>query len=529
MTGVPPRGASLTLDGIRLPEAPDEIWELHLSGRRVWSFRPSDEAVRGTRSDPGWRVPWPRDLGQYLDGVADLRLFAPGPVEVAAEQVRFGASDEPILLLDAAGHPLAVDRTGRLVRTFEARAAEQLDPLMDALETVIDALTTCGVQAFPAYGTLLGAVRSGKVIGHDNDADVGYVSRHTAPVDVVRESFALQRELHRLGFEIARYSGGAFKVTVDTGAEGGIGLDVFAGFFHEGHLVLMGEIYDPFEESWMLPLGEVELEGRRFPAPAQPERLLEIMYGSSWRVPDPTFTFSTSEAIRRRLNGWFRGTRTFRNNWDRRYSTSGGHGPLTKGPHDLARALHKRQEGPTYVLDVGCGRGQDAVWLARQGHRVVGLDYSGRGFAFMQRRAHAEGWDATFHEVNLLESRQALPFAARAALEPGPRAVLARHVIDSTTERGRQSFWRMTRTVLGDGGRLYLDFMASGPPDKPVDYADALVGDLDPDLLAAEAVEAGGSVLVHRFRWVEGYELPSQPVPGSPRPRACRMVVEWAS
>ena len=74
--------------------------------------------------------------------------------------------------------------------------------LMDALTTVIDALGRCGVAAFPAYGTLLGAVRAGKVIGHDNDADVGYISGHTHPVDVIRESFRLQRELCALGFEI---------------------------------------------------------------------------------------------------------------------------------------------------------------------------------------------------------------------------------------------------------------------------------------------------------------------------------------
>ena len=38
---------------------------------------------------------------------------------------------------------------------------------------------TAGVEAFLAYGTLLGAVREGRLLGHDSDADLGYVSRHT--------------------------------------------------------------------------------------------------------------------------------------------------------------------------------------------------------------------------------------------------------------------------------------------------------------------------------------------------------------
>ena len=52
-----------------------------------------------------------------------------------------------------------------------------------------------------------GAVREGRLIGHDSDADLGYVSEHTHPVDVVRESFDLQRSLADMGYSISRYSG----------------------------------------------------------------------------------------------------------------------------------------------------------------------------------------------------------------------------------------------------------------------------------------------------------------------------------
>ena len=46
------------------------------------------------------------------------------------------------------------------------------------------------------------------------------------------------------------------------------GLDVFGGFFSEGHLVLMGEIRVPFQPEWVHPLGTTVLEGRTLPAPA---------------------------------------------------------------------------------------------------------------------------------------------------------------------------------------------------------------------------------------------------------------------
>ena len=189
---------------------------------------------------------------------------------------------------------------------------------------MLSALLEAGVDAFPAYGTLLGAIREQDFIGHDSDVDLGYVSRHTHPLDVIRESFRLQRYLRERGFSIDRYSAAAFKVEV-LEADGAVrGLDVFGGYFLDGQLYLMGEIGTPFEEEWIFPLGTCTFAGRTLPAPARPEKLLEATYGPSWRVPDPAFHFDTPRTTYRRLNGWFRGTRTNRKMWDGRYSRGAG-------------------------------------------------------------------------------------------------------------------------------------------------------------------------------------------------------------
>ncbi len=43
------------------------------------------------------------------------------------------------------------------------------------------------------------------------------------------------------------------------------------------------------------------------------------------------------------------------------------------------------------VLDVGCGQGRDALFVARRGHRVVGVDLSPNGIRDMQTVAEREG------------------------------------------------------------------------------------------------------------------------------------------
>ena len=73
-------------------------------------------------------------------------------------------------------------------------------------------------------------------------------------------------------------------------------------------------------------------------------------YGASWRVPDPAFHFETPRSTHRRLNGWFRGIRILRNEWDRRYSTIKDVLPPLE-PSPLAR--HVAEQGtPHRVVDV---------------------------------------------------------------------------------------------------------------------------------------------------------------------------------
>ncbi len=249
---------------------------------------------------------------------------------------------------------------------------------------MIAALRDVGVEAFLAYGTLLGAVREGKVIGNDSDADLGYVSHHTHPVDVIRESFRIQRALIGLGYRITRYSALAFKVDVDEGDGVVRGLDVFGGFLMDGHLHLMGEIREPFEESWIFPLGTTTLEGRTFPAPADPDRLLTATYGASWRVPDPAFHFAPPATTVRRLNGWFRGLRVGRARWDRIYSR------VLKGD---ARAVAVRRMGrPASSRSAGDVRRPRLRPRRRRpvhGERGVpslGLDFQPRSFAEAERQ-----------------------------------------------------------------------------------------------------------------------------------------------
>jgi len=269
--------------GLTLSSADEVILDVLFDGRRIWSFW----LLRDSRPNgSNRRIEWAASLGKFLDGETRLGVVEhlSGRVLYDAE-TRFGSGTGRIAIVNDEGKPLGIDKSGRMAQTFDTRSEEHVAPLLDSIEEVLAALSEAGIEAFPAYGTLLGAVREQHLIGHDSDADLGYVSRHEHPYEVIRESFRLQRRLAERGYRITRYSGIAFKVDVVEGDGSVRGLDVFGGFLSHGSLYLMGEVGAPFQREWIFPLGTCTLEGRVLPAPADTDRFLTATYGADWRVP----------------------------------------------------------------------------------------------------------------------------------------------------------------------------------------------------------------------------------------------------
>ena len=121
-------------------------------------------------------------MSKYLDGHARVVVRDSATQEVFFDdEVSFGDGATEISFVNDRGVEVGIDKSGRMVPTFATRTNADVASLVDAVQVVLDALAGAGVKPFLAYGTLLGAVREGAVLGHDSDADVGYVSDFTNP------------------------------------------------------------------------------------------------------------------------------------------------------------------------------------------------------------------------------------------------------------------------------------------------------------------------------------------------------------
>lgn len=483
VTRVDEQGIDLVVHG------EDRVVDVLFDGRRIWSFWLWRDTDRPQRSLNRRTVAWPERMKPYLKGETELvfRDHVLG-ADIGRFEQRFGEGTGRVAFVNSQGLEISLDKSGRFSPTFGGRTPEQLAPLLDAMDSVIAMLAELDVQAFPAYGTLLGAVREGDFLGHDSDADLGYVSRHHTPVDVITESYRLQRAISERGFATYRYSGAAFRIDVQE-ADGSVrGLDLFGGFHDSGRLYLMGEVGTDFEESWLYPFTTTTLAGREYPAPARPEKLLEAMYGASWKVPDPAFKFETPRSTTQRLNDWFRGMTYFRREWERRMIRAGARVPQGK-PSGLARYVAAEAAPEATIFDVGAGLGTDALWLAGEGRTVRAYDYVPRASRGALRGATQRGLDLTVRPLNLTDYRSVLSEGARVVREPGERVILARHVLDATNGPGRDGLLRFAALALRGGGTLYADVWTGGG-ERPYGLRP-----LDIDQLVELTARHGGTVV----------------------------------
>ena len=91
------------------------------------------------------------------------------------------------------------------------------------------------------------------------------------------------------------------------------------------------------------------------------------------------------------------------NHWDARYQA--GDIPWELGCHDpyLQSVIERYDIQPCRTLEVGCGQGYNAIWLAQRGFEVLGIDVSVTAIDAARALAQSASARARFEVMNILE------------------------------------------------------------------------------------------------------------------------------
>ncbi|MBO9521651.1 MAG: class I SAM-dependent methyltransferase [Nocardioidaceae bacterium] len=446
--------AQIDGEGIRLDRPVNGPLDVLIGGHRVWSFSTGRD---GVRSGSGVFVAWPRQLAHRLDGHGDVRVVPHGGGEaIFAGEVRFGTSTEPLVLRDEHGNPLALDKGGRMQRTFDQYDEATRAELVDASHRVrVDLVEHCGLDVYLCYGGLLGAARTGRMIGHDSDLDLAFLSKYTHPLDIIAECRAAEHTMAARGWQVVRMSAANFKIWVPLPGGRRAGVDVFGSFHIGDHFHITGSLRGTLDRDALVPFGSIELEGVTFPAPADVPAFLTFTYGPGWPTPDPSFHFDHPPANVRRMGQWFRGTRTKLPFWQDFYK--GPHRQLPPGPSPFARWAAERMQPHDRVVELGSGTGQDAIWFTQHGHQTVGSDYCGVARKVATTAAQEAGLRIGFRATNAESLYLSFVDALRVAHEPLPRHVYARGLLDAIRPGAREGVWRFCMVAGRRGGLTFLE------------------------------------------------------------------------
>ena len=119
----------------------------------------------------------------------------------------------------------------------------------------------------------------------------------------------------------------------------------------------------------------------------------------------------------------------------------------TGRPQPEVVALAEAGEIVDSVLDIGCGTGENALYLAERGHAVLGIDLAPRAIELARGKASARGIEAEFMVCDVLQP----PDFGRVfdtAIDSG-----VFHVFD---DEGKEAYVRCVLEALRPGGTLHL-------------------------------------------------------------------------
>ena len=179
--------------------------------------------------------------------------------------------------------------------TLPFRNRDQTEVVTE-LSAVCALLSAQKIEYFINSGTLLGAVREGTFLGHDDDADLAVVVSGDTEQERMRSFIEIGHQLKQAQ-ELRKpieYSKATPVMKIEL--KSGVKVDLFPLWIEDDRVFVWPHTFGELATDDVFPLSMQRLNEVSFPAPKDPPKMLQINYGEGWNSPDAHFQFPWSQA-----------------------------------------------------------------------------------------------------------------------------------------------------------------------------------------------------------------------------------------
>ncbi len=168
-----------------------------------------------------------------------------------------------------------------------------LDKVEAELHALMSDLEQLDVRPFLNSGTLLGYFRDGRPIPHDDDFDLGILVKGDTEDDAAKN---WRRFVAAVSGKFNIIDKGSF---VAMTLSDGVQVDLFPSWIIDTNVFVHPYCWADVTKDALLPMERINVRGRHFPIPANPDAVLTVNYGPNWRVPDPFWRFDYRKSEQR--------------------------------------------------------------------------------------------------------------------------------------------------------------------------------------------------------------------------------------
>ncbi|MGQ0463764.1 MAG: class I SAM-dependent methyltransferase [Sporichthyaceae bacterium] len=402
----------------------------------------------------------------------------------AADPIKVGTktpADLAALLAD--GHVFS--RWGDL-QVVKSQDTQWIDAVLDLYDKVAGVLRDdFGYEGFVIYGSLLGTIREGGVIGVDNDADMAFVSDLPPGPALGEEMGRIAARLIELGMRATATSTNVYVYDAD---RADARIDLFHLYWDAKDVLAF-----PFGVAGTRDVTRSQWRGvttapfchRTVGVPVLAEEVVAAIYGEGWRTPNPGFNWKKDKrtaGYAGRIPPEIYGPA----NWEDHYARV----ELAE-PSTFAALLLARSDLPGRVVDLGSGCGRDSAAFAATGRSVLGLDRSGR--AVLRAGARVPG--ARFEVADLGGTEWVALVREWIAAGEGPVLFHARFLFHALSEAAQEAVLVGLADLARPGDLLAAEFRTMEDEKLAKNSAKMFRRFLDPIAFDGELGNCGFEVL----------------------------------